>query len=95
MFDHVERQFKLAPAFKKDHIKSQIFNAVKLTLNHLPDEKIDAKKLLQLVESFIQHQKMQFQDCSEKVMQHGIVLFNSFLFLAIPLAVDLGNACGH
>ena len=28
-------------------------------------------------------------------MQHGIVPFNSFIFLAILLAVGLGVACGH
>ena len=95
MFDHVEKQFTLAPAPEKDHMKSEIFKAVKLTLNHLPGENIDAEKLLQLSEPFIQHQKMQRQDYSEKLMQHGIVLFNSFIFLAILLAVGLGVACGH
>ena len=76
-------------------MKSEIFKAVKLTLNHLPDENIDAEKLHQLAEPFIQHQKMQRQDYSEKLMQHGIVPFNSFIFLAILLAVGLGVACGH
>ena len=95
MFDHVEKQFPLAPAPERDHIKSEIFKAVKLTLNHLPDENIDAEKLLQLAEPFIQHQKIQRQDYSEKLMQHGIVPFNSFIFLAILLAVGLGVACGH
>ena len=38
---------------------------------------------------------MQRQDYSEKFMQHGIVPFNSFIFLAILLAVGLGVACGH
>ena len=55
IFDHVEKQFTLAPALEKDHMKSEIFKAVKLTLNHLPDENIDAEKLLQLAEPFIQH----------------------------------------
>ena len=76
-------------------MKSEIFKAVKLTLNHLPDENNDAEKLLQLAEPFIQHQKMQRQDYSEKLMQHGIVPFNSFIFLAILLAVGLGVSCGH
>ena len=93
MFDHVENPFTLAPAPERDHMKSEIFKAVKLTLNHLPDENIDAEKLLQLAEPFIQHQKMQRQDYSEKLMQHGIVPFNSFIFLAILLAVGLGVAC--
>ena len=76
-------------------MKSEIFKAVKLTLNRLPDENIDAEKLFQLAEPFIQHQKMQRQDYSEKLMQHGIVPFNSFIFLTIPLAVGLRVACGH
>ena len=95
MFDHVEKQFTLAPAAEKDHMKLEIFKAVKLTLNHLPDENIDAENLLQFAETFIQHQKIQRQDYSEKLMQHGIVPFNSFIFLAILLAVGLGVACGH
>ena len=95
MFDHVEKQFTLAPAPEKDHMKSEIFKAVKLTFNHLPDENIYAEKLHQLAEPFIQHQKMQRQDYSEKLMQHGIVPFNSCIFLAILLAVGLGVACGH
>ena len=67
----------------------EIFNAVKLTLNHLPDENIDAEKLLQLTEPFIQNHKMQRQYYSEKLLLHGIVPFNSFLFVAILLAVGL------
>ena len=93
MFDHVEKQSTLAPAPERDHMKSEIFKAVKLTPNHLPDEIIDAEKLLQLAEPFIQHQKMQCQDYSEKLMQRGIVPFNSFIFLAILLAVGLGVSC--
>ena len=92
MFDHMEKQFTLAPAPERDHMKSEIFKAVKLTLNHLPDENIDAEKLLQLAEPFIQDQKMQPQDYSEKLMQHGIVPLNSFIFLAILLAVGVGVA---
>ena len=95
MFDHVEKQFTLAPAPERDHIKSELLKAVKLTHNRLPDKKIDAKKLLQLAEPFIQHQKMQRQDYSEKLMQHRIVPFNSFIFLAILLAVAFGVDCGH
>ena len=38
---------------------------------------------------------MQRQDYSEKLMQHGIVPINSFIFLAILLAVGVGVACGH
>ena len=38
---------------------------------------------------------MQRQDYSEKLMQHGIVPFNSFIFLAILLEVGLGVVCGH
>ena len=53
------------------------------------------EKLLQLAGPFIQHQKMQRQDYSEKLMQHGIVPFNSFIFLAVLLAVGLEVACGH
>ena len=92
MFDHVEKQFTLAPAPERDHIKTGIFKAVKLTLSHLPHENIDAEKLLQLAEPFIQDQKMQPQDYSEKLMQHGIVPLNSFIFLAI---LGVGVACGH
>ena len=95
MFDHVEKQLTLAPAPERDHMKSEIFKAVKLTLNHLPDENIDAEKLLQLAVPFIQHQKMQRQDYSEKLMQHGVVPFNSLILLAILLAVGSGVACGH
>ena len=94
-FDHVEKQFTLAPAPEQDHMKSGIFKAVQLTSNHLPDENIDAEKLLQFAELSIQHQKMQRQDYGEKLMQHGIVSFNSFIFLAILLAVGLGVACGY
>ena len=46
MFDHVEKQITLAPAPEKDLMKLEIFKAVKLTPNHLPDENIDAEKLL-------------------------------------------------
>ena len=95
MFDHVEKQFILAPATEKDHMKSEIFKAVTMTLNHLPDEIIDSKKLLILAEPFIQHQKMQRQDYSDRLMQHGIVPLNSFIFLAILLAPGLGVACGQ
>ena len=95
MFDHVEKQFILGLTPEKDDIKLEIFKAVKLALNHLSDENIDAKKPLQLAEPFIQHQKMQRQDYSEKLMQHGIVPFKRFIFLAILLAVDLGVAGGH
>ena len=95
MFDHVEKEFTLAPAPAKDHLKSKIFEADKLTLNHLSDEFIDTQKLPNLAEPFIQHQKMQRQDYSDRLMQHGIVPFNSFIFLAILLAVGLGVACGH
>ena len=38
---------------------------------------------------------MQREDYSEKLMQQGIVPFNSFIFFAILLAVGLGVACGH
>ena len=94
-FDRVGKQFTLAPAPEQDHMKSGIFKAVQLTSDHLPDENFDAKKLLQLAELSIQHQKMQRQDYGEKIMQHGIVPFNSFIFLAILLAVGLGVACGY
>ena len=87
-FDHIEKQFTLAPAPEKDYKKSEILKAVKLTLNHLPDKNFDAEKLLQLAEPFI-------QDYSEKLMQYGIVPFNSIILLAILLAVGLGVVCGH
>ena len=83
MFDHAEKHFTLAPVPEKDHMESKIFKAVKLAINNLPDENIDTKKLLQLTEPFIQHQKMQSYDYSEKFMQHVIVPFNSFIFPAI------------
>ena len=38
---------------------------------------------------------MQRQDYSEKLMQHGIVPSNSFIFLTILLAVGVEVACGH
>ena len=94
-FDHVEKQLTLAPAPKNDNMKSEIFKAVKFTLIHLLNENIYAKKLLKLADPFTQLQKMQRQDYSEKLMQLGIVPFNSFIILAILLVVGLGVACSH
>ena len=61
IFDHVEKQFSLVPAPEKDHTKSDFFKAVKLTLIHLQKsiKNMDAEKLIQLAEPFIQHQKTQ------------------------------------
>ena len=58
MFDHVEKHFTMA-SVPEDHMKSEIFKAVKLALSDLPEKKSIPKKLLPLREHFIQHQKLQ------------------------------------
>ena len=71
MFHHMEKQFTLVPAPQKDFMKSEIFKAVKMTINHLPDKNIDAEKALLLAEPFVQHQKCNVRTTTRSLCNAG------------------------
>ena len=93
IFRQMDTQLVIAPEAQREQIKADVFHSVKLTLNHLPPTKLNGHELRGLAQPFIDHQAMQYQDYSSKLVNHGVVPFGSFILLLILIAMGLAFAC--